>query len=46
MSWTKEDQNLYKKHLVNIKKEFPEVDFIIDTTKEDADWLKKKKTNG
>ena len=38
--WTKKDQELYDKHLKEVQKKNPKVDIILDTSEEDADWLK------
>ena len=36
-------KELYSKQLVEEKKENPKVEFILDTTEEDVDWLRPKK---
>ncbi len=39
---TDEERELYAKHLAKIQKTNPKVTIVLDVTKEDADWLKKK----
>jgi len=37
----RKDRKLYKRHLRDLQKEDPEIKFIFDITKEDANWIKR-----